>query len=52
MVTSENECIFCFQGETYKISKGSGTEPVPHDGGELPIHLGMYPIKQMYSIRF
>jgi len=44
-----NVC-FSFQGETYKTNKGGGTEPVPRDGGELPIHLGMYAIKQMYSI--
>ena len=41
---------FSFQGETYKTNKGSGTDPVPRDGGELPIHLGMYAIKHMYSI--
>ena len=50
MITSKNECIFCFQGETYKISEGSSTGPSPRDGGELPIHLGMYAIKQMYLI--
>ena len=44
--------FFCFQGETYKRSEGSGTELVPHNGGEIPIHLGMYAIKQMYSILF
>ena len=42
--------FFSFQGDTYKSNKGNGTELVPRDGGELPIHLGMYAIKQMYSI--
>ena len=42
--------FFCFQGETNKNNEGSGTKSVPRDGGEFPSHLGMYAIKQMYSI--
>ena len=44
--------FFCFQGETYKSSKGSGTEPVPRDGGEMSIHLGMYAIKNIIQYTF
>ena len=50
MITLKNECLLFFQGETNKSSEGSGTEPVPRDGGELPRHLGMYAIKYLYSI--
>ena len=50
MITSKNECLFLFSGITYKSSEGNGTELVPCDGGEFPIHLGMYAIKYMYSI--
>ena len=39
MITSKNKCLFCFQGESNKISECSGTKHVPHDGGKMP-HVG------------
>ena len=56
MITKKN-VFFCFHGESNKSSEGSGTEQVPHDGGELPhgggkqpSHSGMYSIKYKYLI--
>ena len=35
----KNKFLFCFQGESNKISECSGTKHVPHDGGKMP-HVG------------
>ena len=49
---SSFDILFGFEGERNKRSDCSGTEQVPHDGGEMPhgggeqpSHSGMYAIK-------